>query len=162
MARTGGLICAARLSRATSLSAVHIPTFEPGALVLDTGFRPIPTEQIWAERFKTRRGWVDHYWGRSFEEFLQKRQRSDGLVVERDYEAFFSWTQPCDKSNYLPTPPTVIERMKEVYARFAADPEFAALTQRLAARYEVRARRLRADRDLRAMYERLRRGGGAA
>jgi hypothetical protein len=84
---------------------VHIPTFEPGALVLDTGFRPIPTEQIWAERFKTRRGWVDHYWGRSFVEFLQKKQRSAATAWSST-----ATTKTISRGRRTATPPTTSPR----------------------------------------------------
>ena len=151
-----------RLKHATSLCEIHIPTLDAGARLLDSSFAPILPEDVWSDARKSAAGgWIDHYWGRSFEEFVIKKTRGDALAIpegqfQRAYELFFSWTAACTEENRSPVPAPLLASVRTKLAHFGRDPEFRALTEKASAFYESHAAALKADPALIALYERLR------
>ncbi len=150
-----------RLNQVVSLCEVHVPTLEPGAVLVDSAFQPLPPGAVWTDSHKSfAGGMIDHYWARSFEEFVAKKRRGDALALStghfrRDYETFFSWTAASTPANFVPVPPAVIAGMWRILQMFSADPNFATLTARLQARYQASIDTLRADAGLRALFDQL-------
>jgi hypothetical protein len=144
---------ATRLNSCISLCEVHIPTLDPHAKLVDSAFAEIQRDQVWSEEPKTRAGgWIDHFWGRSFEEFLTKKVRGDLLAIptgefRREFETYFSWTQSYSEANYNPMPAPVVQRMKGVLEKFQGEPTFTDLIERIDRRYEENASRIRSDRE---------------
>jgi len=149
---------AIRLRHATSLCEIHIPTVTDGARLVDTALAPIDADRIWTDSHKSfEGGWIDHYWGRSFEEFIIKKTRSDSLSVDRAYETFFSWTAVYEEANRSPVPLPVIAAIKDRLARYHSDPAFRTLVGIGLQYYENHSRAVRADEDLVSLYQALRR-----
>ena len=59
----------------------------------DSAFNVV--RDAWAPEQRTAEGgWIDHYWGKSFEEFVVKKRRGESLALEsglfkRAYEDLF-------------------------------------------------------------------------
>jgi hypothetical protein len=143
----------------TSLRDIHAPRLEPGGVMRDTTFALISPEQIWAQNShkSDAGGWVDHYWAKSFEEFVFKKRRGDSLAsadgaFQRGYETFFTWTHKATPENLSPVPPPVTQAVQAELARYQARPSFRALAQKLEDQYAAYAADVRADTDLRQLY----------
>jgi hypothetical protein len=145
----------------TSLKPVHVPDHVDGAVIRDSAFEVIP-EGLVRTRGHVKSydgGWIEHFWGRSYEEFLIKQQRgANGELGEdgkRKRELFFTWSAPLTAANYVPVPEAVVARQRAQLARFAARPGFAALMARVEAGWRDCAARQRKDPALRREYEEL-------
>jgi hypothetical protein len=152
---------AVRLNHATSLCEIHIPTLDEGAKLLDSSFTPIAAKDIWTDSRKSfEGGWIDHYWGRSFEEFVIKKTRGDSLAIpsglfQRDYEIFFSWTAAYSEQNLSPVPEAIVAGIQAKMAEFNRDPVFRALIAKASAFYDEHAATLKKDLALVALYQDL-------
>jgi hypothetical protein len=148
-----------RLGHVVSLAPVHVPEIAPGAVVRDTAFEVIAESRIWTQGdVKSEAGgWVEHFWGKSFEEFRVKWLRGEAMGLEklfrRDLENFFKWTGRVSPENYLPVPQGAVARMKAVLTRFAGRPGYAEVVALVEARYAAYAAAVRADTGLRRAYE---------
>jgi hypothetical protein len=150
---------AMRLRNVTSLRDIHAPRLEHGGVVRDSAFAPVPPEQIWAQNsFKTDAGgWIDHYWAKSFEEFVVKKRRGDSLAsadgaFQRGYETFFTWTHKATPENFSPVPDAVTQAVQAELARYESRPSYQALTRKLEDQYAAYAASVRADAGLRQLY----------
>jgi hypothetical protein len=135
---------------------VHFPTLEANGVYRDTNFDVIPRENIWAKQSKSwAGGWIDHYWGKSFEEFLIKIDRGDHLSQYdlRKIDQYFNWTKPQTEENLSPVPEPVVTGIKQRLARFARVAGYAELQAQIDALYAEYARRVREDAALRAVYD---------
>jgi hypothetical protein len=145
-----------RLGKVTSLRDVHAPRLE-GGVQRDTAFNLV--ENAWAPGVRTAEGgWIDHYWGKSFEEFVVKKRRGDRLALRsgqfrRDYESFFTWTKPMTAANFSPVPGAVIDGIKNALARFDAKAGYRELMAQIEGKYEAEAGMLRNDPELRRVYD---------
>lgn len=85
-----------RLRDAVSMHVVHVPTLPPGRFGVTSGFRrcerlapEMPTDYDG--------GALDHYWNKSFEEFVFKHMRGDGSrdssSAQKTFQTFFDWGQ---------------------------------------------------------------------
>lgn len=147
-----------RLGRATGLTAIHMPNFEHGATIRDSGFASIPPDRIWTHEPKNLEGgWINHYWGRSFEEFVVKKWRSDAIGFPRALETFFAWTAEATPANVAPTPAPMLKAFQRERARFEADPSYGDIAALVEARYATHAQALRNDPTLLSLYNRLNR-----
>ncbi len=148
-----------RPARVTSLQDIHAPRLAPGGIMRDTAFAPIPGDKLWAPNSpKTDEGgWIDHYWAKSFEEFLVKKRRGDSLAsadgaFQRDLSLFFAWTNPLTPDNLMPVPAAIIDAVKTGLAAFEARPSYAALNARLATAYGSYAATIRGNPDIKQLY----------
>jgi len=147
-----------RLRKVYSLHYVHMPFVEPGAVVRDTAFNEIIHYDIWSKTPKTEAGgWIDHYWGRSFEEFCVKKRRGDALELEtlfkREHELFFQWSAWPGPENHRPMPEAMLAAVKRELAKLEARPGYREIMAGVTAFYEDYFARLRADAEVRQIYE---------
>jgi hypothetical protein len=154
---TIGFKSAIRLGRVSSLRNVHAPILEEGGVERDSAFNVV--RDAWAPEQRTAEGgWIDHYWGKSFEEFVVKKRRGESLALEsglfkRAYEDFFSWADRLTPENLSPVPGPVVEAVKAGLARFEARADYRELKSQLERRYEANAEILRNDPELRRLYD---------
>jgi hypothetical protein len=148
-----------RPARVTSLRDIHAPRLEAGGIFRDTAFAPIAGGKLWAPNSpKTDEGgWIDHYWAKSFEEFLVKKRRGDSLAsadgaFQRDLSLFFTWTAPLTPETLMPVSAAMIEAVKTGLAAFEARPSYQALNAKLTAAYDGYAATIRGNPDIRQLY----------
>jgi hypothetical protein len=145
-----------RTGRITSLRHVHAPSLDWDGVVRDTAF--VPVEDVWDGKHRsTDGGWVDHYWAKSFEEFIVKKRRGDSLELadgnfKRSFEEFFTWTFPGRSENHLPLPESLLAAVKHELGRFEAMPGYGPLKAALDGSYATFAAQIREDAELRRIY----------
>jgi hypothetical protein len=145
-----------RMRNVIEMRAVHFPALEANGVYRDTNFDVIPRENIWAKQSKSwAGGWIDHYWGKSFEEFLVKIERGDHFdpIHYRKIDQYFKSTESQTEENLLPVPEPVVTGIKQRLARFAQVEGYAELQAKIDALYAEYARRIRQDAALRAVYD---------
>ena len=85
-----------RLRDALSMHHVHVPVLSPGRKAVTSGFLPCPalSHEMPADYSG---GQLNHYWNKSFQEFVFKRRRGDGTLgagaAAKDFATFFEWGQ---------------------------------------------------------------------
>lgn len=146
-----------RLRHVNSLRDVHAPRLDPGGIFRDTEFALVPPEKIWSDTAKTDTGgWMDHYWGKSFEEFLIKKRRGEALALEtlfqRAYDDYFTWTGPATPANHSPTPEPILTGIQREMARMAAKPGYRELMEKIETTYTTYAQSVRNDPTLRELH----------
>lgn len=149
----------ALLRDTVSMRMVHTPdTFGEGFLV-DSSFNPIEVDNCRAA-VNCSGGRMNHYWGRSFEEFAVKKARGDSLKTDhyrRDFEHFFVLYGRQQDDSKWPVDPEFVAAAKRKIAELtdlpgvrataaAAEREYAGLIARYSGHYGL------AD-----LYEQLRR-----
>jgi hypothetical protein len=145
-----------RTGRITSLRHVHAPSLDWDGVVRDTAFAPV--EDVWDGQHRTiEGGWVDHYWAKSFEEFIVKKRRGESLDLadgnfKRSFEEFFTWTFPGRAENHLPVPEPLLASLKHELGRFEAMPGYGPLKTGLDDSYAAFAVQTREDAELRRIY----------
>jgi hypothetical protein len=150
-----------RFDKVIGLGEVHVPTLEKSGIIRDTSFAKIAPAEVWSQKQKSfAGGWVDHYWGRSFEEFIIKKRRGDTLAIptgqfRREYETFFSWTAPLTAENLASLPDLLLSRLKKETARFKEIPSYNDLIFHLESRYLEQVAALRSDEALLALHRDL-------
>lgn len=153
---------ASRLRQVTSLCEIHVPRLENGAKLVDTAFAPVTADQIWTGSHKSfEGGWIDHFWGRSFEEFIIKKTRGDLLKIpsgefQRKYETFFSWSAPYNDANRAPVPAPIVAGIKNGLEKFNRDQTFRSLVARAALLYDEHALSIRKNPEMVSLYQTLR------
>jgi hypothetical protein len=150
-----------RLRHVMSLEQVHVPEYDRPVAVRDSAFTLVAQEDDWTRRQQPGTGgWVEHFWGKSFEEFLIKQRRGEVLALSakpfrRATEEFFKWAPPVRPGNAAPWPDAMLDATKEKLAQFAARPGFTALQDMVERRYAAYAATVRDDAKLRAIYDEM-------
>jgi hypothetical protein len=153
--------CVSRLRHAVSLAQVHFPEFDQPRIMRDSEFNIIPHEAGWYLRqWPGTGGWMEHFWGKSFEEFLIKKRRGETLALDgkpfhREDENFFQWAPPAIPRTAAPWPEAMLAATKARLAQFAQKPGFTALQESVEARYAAYAEGVRNDAALRARYDEM-------
>ncbi|WP_026440344.1 glycosyltransferase family 2 protein [Acidocella facilis] len=150
-----------RLDQVASFHQKHFPEFATPKRLYDTAFRPIEQGTNWHLDMKTGEGgWTEHFWGRSFAEFVVKKRRGEALGLTeshflRDFETYFSWTSPPTAENYHPWPPALLETLQSRLAGFGKDPYFAALRAQIQTSFAAQGAALRQDAALYGVFEEM-------
>lgn len=140
---------------------VHQPDFEPPGFMVETNFQKIETHECYDEYRKSfEGGHIEHYWNKSFEEFVVKKQRTDGLPEKfhdriRSYESFFAWDSPIGEENLNPVPEVVIQRMEHMLGIIRSHQRIAECEAASIGLFSSRSQALKSNSDLLALYESL-------
>lgn len=139
----------------TSMADVHFPRFQPGAFVVDSALNILEGEVFWADFAKPQDGGrIEHFWGRSFAEYLIKQKRSAVFQVEpRAYDLFFGWTAPYQDQYYDPIPRRVIERTEANIAALLRHPTIAAAERTIVARFDAHMAAVAGDDAIVAIFD---------
>ncbi len=152
---------AVRLPAAVSLHEVHFPCLDAGVARLDSNFDPVPDAALWSDAPKVATGGtIQHFWARSFTEFVVKKQRGDTLAIpsgefQRDYDLFSKWSEPMTLDNLRPVDVELIGRVRAHLDRLRAIPAIAAAADAVDAIFADRAAAIAADPALRAIFAAL-------
>jgi hypothetical protein len=151
---------AARLPNAVSLLDLHRPRLTPPGVFRDAEMNVIPSDEL---KSSTRTlpytaGWVDHYWGRSFEEYCIKKARGDTMNLssghwKRDFSQYFSWSGSMRSEHLWPQPRILQERVAQELARIQGQPGFAEVWRGTEAHYAALFSSLRANQELRQVFD---------
>jgi len=151
-----------KMNHVVSLRDLHWPRLTPGRRICDSAFAEIPGE-IPYSRYQNKSdegGWIDHYWGKSFEEFARKKFRGDSADVEgghwrRQFEDYFQWTSKLSNENYSPLPITLAERIEQELLQIRRRCGYDQIRGAIERYNRHHVQKIRADPDLRVIFDEL-------
>lgn len=152
---------AARLAALVAMPMSRAPELDAGVAVIGTDLVEIPAAQIWDRVPKPNAGGsIQHFWGKSFVEFVIKKQCDDRLqpATGMDNLAFAQFrdrNHPMTMANLHPVPSMVIARTRAAMERLLADPAIAAASEAVAAIFTARAAAIAGDPTLREVFASL-------
>jgi len=108
-----------------SMQHLHCPVMFKDCSTVDSKFQPVgPIATQVTPNYGS--GQINHYWNKSFQEFVIKKARGRGAVgsngVQRDYSTFFDWGANGRRGNYDPPPDLVIRRTQGAYEQLLEIP----------------------------------------
>lgn len=124
-----------------AMCEVHIPTLDEDALFVDGEMRKILRSAIWNGVEKPYHGPViEHFWSKSFVEFLIKKNRGDTLALKegqfaRELSQFFTWTGARSDTNYAPISDAWIQKVERKKEEFLHLPGVSEAYEKIVARY---------------------------
>jgi hypothetical protein len=148
--------CLVHLRDIISMQRVHVPTLVHGRWLVNSRFEradpSIHMKPVYGN------GQINHYWNKSFQEFVLKRARgriSAGLgAPPLEFNTFFDWGANGRRGNFDPPPERVLDRMKREYATLHALPGIAAHLATVRGRCDMLLDELGAGLDISGIYER--------
>ena len=116
-----------RLPFVTSMQGVHKPYLVEGATIVGADLLPISGAGHDAP-FQTTMGHINHYWNKSFAEFLIKQDRGRRRAIwERDTDLFFRWDiEVCDE-NFAPMEDILLRRRRVIEQEMMRDEQLVAI-----------------------------------
>ena len=151
-----------RLRDLLSMRLQHIPEMFPGAVIVDSSYRPIDVAHAWEPKSAVYDGGgVNHYWPKSFQEFSLKKARGDALPLEddeyrRSFSLFFRWNAPETAETFSPPDENLLARVKERCAALRALPGVSEAEAEVERRFTALLDRYRDDGGLEQIYRTLR------
>lgn len=104
-----------------TMRKLHFPLCNPSGFFVDSMLAEIPQslsvdqQQLWAyDTPQYLGGQLNHYWTKSFQEFVVKKTRGDSLQNDdyrREFEQFFVWNAPETESNKDTSPELYLARI---------------------------------------------------
>ncbi|MBC7634515.1 MAG: glycosyltransferase family 2 protein, partial [Acetobacteraceae bacterium] len=152
---------ATRLASLVAMHMIDAPELDAGVAVIGTDLVEIPAAQIWDRVPKPDAGGsIQHFWGKSFVEFVIKKQCDDRLqpATGMDNHAFAQFrdrNHPMTMANLHPVPSMVIARTRAAMERLLADPAIAAAAKVVEANFTARAAAITGDPTLREVFASL-------
>jgi hypothetical protein len=124
--------CLVRLREVQSMRRQHYPELAPGWVAVDSALRPLDLSTYWERRAAEYAGGrINHYWPRSFQEFVIKKARGAALggeenLYDRPYDTFFRWNGYSSRENHYPTDPKFLALVKKKIQALRRLPGVAA------------------------------------
>ena len=148
-----------RLRHTVSMRTLHAPDTFGESFLVDSGFDPIEVVACRAP-LNFSGGRLNHYWGRSFEEFSVKKARGDALKINdfrRDFDSFFLFDGPQQDDNRWPTDPALAAAVRRRIAELLGLSGVRAAAAAVESEYAGLIARYSAHAGLAGVYERLQR-----
>jgi hypothetical protein len=142
-----------------SMRMVHAPETFGKSFFVDSSFNPTEVIDCRAP-VNCSGGHMNHYWGRSFEEFAVKKARGDSLKTDhyrRDFEHFFVLYGRQQADNRWPVDPELVAAVKRKIAELMDLPGVRATAAAVEAEYAGLIARYSIHHGLADLYEQLRR-----
>jgi len=153
-----------RMATVEGMCAVHWPESTPPFSVVDGMGRPMLPGRIYEGVERPYSGpTVEHYWSKSFVEYVVKKRRGEALALEsglfrRGWKEFFEWTAPWTERLYCPIAPSWIARVEAETVSILSRPRVSIAYEEVVQRYHRMIEAAREDEFLAATYrENLRR-----
>lgn len=139
-----------------SMHRVHTPVLVTGAYLIDSNFDRV--EPAITMKPTYGKAQLNHYWNKSFQEFVLKRSRGrisqglDGKLL--DFSVFFDWGANGKRGNFDPPPGAIISRAAEDYNILLSIPRVAETQSMVSAHNRAAYAALNDELDLVAIYQR--------
>jgi Glycosyl transferase family 2 len=117
----------ARIRDLVEMQTAHHPRLLPGSYAVNGDFERV-TEAAQVKPPVYRFGQINHYWNKSFEEFIAKKRRGrgwSGMRMGRDYEDFFEFENNFVSGEHDPPQRFLTERRQEQIDLLMALPDVA-------------------------------------
>jgi hypothetical protein len=147
-----------RLRDLVSMKLVHCPILFDGCQVVDSDLAPLKPLTKVATPAVYGLGQVNHYWNKSFQEFMIKRSRgraSVGLAGPKlEISSFFEWGANGIQGNSDPPDPILVDRVRAEYEVLLSMPEIAEKLAVVRERFRVALTELDAELDIQDLFAR--------
>jgi hypothetical protein len=110
----------------------HYPELAPGSLTVDSALNTLNVATYWERRVAEYAGGrLNHYWPRSFQEFVIKKARGAALggeenLYDRPYDTFFRWNGYPSRETHYPTDSKLLAAVKKKIEELRRLPGVAA------------------------------------
>lgn len=142
-----------RLRDVLSMHHLHVPSLPSGRVAVTSAFQPVELHPELPVDYAG--GQLNHYWNKSFEEFVFKRMRGDGSLDEtarqKDFDKFFVWGQ-AERPNE-PPPAAVVSGVKREIRALLDLPRVRDAAHRVERRFEQQLAEYNRQFGLRQLYE---------
>ena len=157
--------CLVRLRDIQSMRRQHIPELAPGRIAVDSALESMNLEVYWERRqAQYAGGRINHYWPKSFQEFIVKKARGAALAAledqhgnknnlyDRPYDKFFVWNGHGTPENAHPADPGLLAAVKAHIQALRALPDVAEAADRIERGFGPLLARVGDDSHLRQLY----------
>ncbi|CAH2603409.1 Glycosyltransferase family 2 protein [Rhodovastum atsumiense] len=139
-----------------SMWPIHFPIFLPGVSVYNSSLQEIPIPMVEIEpTYGT--GQINHYWNKSFCEFVIKKFRGRGALAmdgeQRPFETFFQWGNNYEKGNYDPPIERILTATRVTYSKLLQLEGVADALYRVEEVTKAELEKIDKQFNLRAVYE---------
>ncbi|MGH9958079.1 MAG: glycosyltransferase family 2 protein, partial [Pyrinomonadaceae bacterium] len=114
-----------RLSKVISMKPLHCPILAQGSFAVNSDFKRVKAVAVELEPTYCT-GQVNHYWNKSFEEFVIKKLRGRGAVgrngEQHDFSTFFDWGNNSVRGSYEPLPDSILQLTQVEMDKLSAIP----------------------------------------
>jgi hypothetical protein len=145
-----------RLEEVISMSRVHVPVLFSQAIAVNANFDTIAPKIECNPVYGNAQ--LNHYWNKSFEEFVIKRDRgrvSAGLGAKKlDFTNFFSWGANSELGEYAPMPGDLLENTKRAYQELSRDRRIHDQLEIIRGGFRDTLARIDRELDLGSIYNR--------
>jgi hypothetical protein len=130
-----------RLAAVTSMRQVHFAETKAPAISLNADLTPVTAGQPPLNDLRPAHAVLNHYWCKSFQEFIIKQQRGMSVTGEtrrsfhRDETLFFLWNGPETQYNKVEPPTDLLFLVEAELKRLRALPDLARLEQKCRERF---------------------------
>jgi hypothetical protein len=158
--------CLVRLRDVQSMRLQHIPELMPGRAVVDSALLALDVDTYWQRRTPQYSGGrINHYWPRSFEEFVIKKARGAALggehnLYDRPYSLFFTWNGFGTPENRYPTDANLLRLTQQRIESLRRLDGVAAAADRIERGFPVMLAKIGDEPRLRRLYAQNRREPG--
>lgn len=147
---------ACRTSAVMSFDNIHKPRLFPGANAVNSARQPVLPGGYESYTDHTS-GWINHYWNKSFEEFLVKCSRGhDRPAFVRDLTRFFEWDVAPDPVHHRPMEPVIKARAVACYREIIAHEPIRTAQEAVMQSYSALVGHLQRGAAIETLYERER------
>jgi hypothetical protein len=152
-----------RLRDVVSMRRVHVPILVEGCHAVASDFSHFDLTHVEASSVYGL-GQINHYWNRSFEEFVLKRERGRISKAKQgdllDYSTFFLWGANGRQGNYDPPLPAYVQNQKQAYQELMEIPGVPEALGEIEGQFVIRMKDIDQRVGLRSVYDRFLMGSG--
>lgn len=141
-----------RTSKVMSMQDIHKPRLFNGTRAVNTSGEVVSLQGLNLP-YHYENAWINHYWNKSFEEFLVKRARGkERAAFDRNISLFFDWDIACDPHNHRTIDPITSARSSAKHAEIMSHRAIREAHELVMQSYRALARYVQRDVDIDLIY----------
>jgi hypothetical protein len=140
---------------------VHVPTLDENSFLVDGEMNQFSWVRTWSGVADAYSGpVVEHFWSKSFAEFLIKKRRGETLAIKegqflRDFFQFFAWTAPLSNQNLNPISNIWIEKVEQGARDILSNSSIGEAYREVVERHRAHLTETENDASLHELYDKL-------
>ncbi len=153
-----GMKSLVRLQDVYSMHSVHFPDYHRDGFLVRSDFNRMEKSWRWKKLdYVCGCGQLNHYWGKSFEEFSVKKVRGDAAgqrdpLWQRGFELFFTTDTEISADNFDPAPDDLCRMVEAAFRDLLVLPSIGELHARILANLPLHLRRFDEAGGLETIY----------
>ena len=151
--------CMVKIKNVLSMNHVHFPVMiHPERIVRADLRRPEDQEHMTGKTEPVYElGQINHYWNKSFEEFLLKKYRGRGDVAgderARDFSSFFLWGGNAHRGAFDPPPEDAMRRTRDILCTMRETADIRLAMTEVEHCFDKKMANIGADLDIKKIFE---------